>query len=178
MGLSYIIIYVEFYVFNRLLWQILAHPVSDALLFTSNFVSTEIAICYARIYDQLYDRLTPDERAAIEELMMRVLCWYYPQHCGAQENHIFDNHFWQQNMRVIFQCVFLLYDNTTYADKVLPMLEYFNANLETLHYMPMLFSYITSTDFLQHPWYKSAGRSLTYTWPTHSKSSGFGDGSE
>ena len=188
----------------RLLRQMLAYPVSDALLFASNFASTDIAICYARIYDQLYNRLTPDERAAIEKLMMRVLRWYYPQHCGTQENHIFDNHFWQQNMRVIFQCALLLYDNTVYADEVLPMLEYyyelwtarapasgfnrdgvwhngsgyFNANLETLHYMPMLFSYVTGTDFLQHPWYKNAGRSLVYTWPPHSKSSGFGDGSE
>lgn len=187
-----------------LLKQMLAYPVSDALLFKSNFGSTNIALCYARIYDQLYNQLTPDERTAIEELIMRVLRRYYPQHRGTQENHIFDNHFWQQNMRVIFQCAFLLHDNPAYADEVLPMLKYyyelwtarapasgfnrdgiwhngsgyFNTNLETLHYMPMLFSYITGSDFLQHPWYKNAGRSLAYTWPPHSKSSGFGDGSE
>ena len=44
--------------------------------------------------------------------------------------------------------------------------------------MPSLFSYITQKDFLQHPWYKNAGKALVYSCPPHSKTVGFGDGSE
>lgn len=189
---------------HQLLQQMMAYPISDRLLFASNFGATDIAICYARIYDMLYNELTADERAVAENVMMRVLRKNYSMHRGMQENHIFDNHFWQQNMRITFQCAFLLYNKPAYSAEVLPMLKYyyelwtarapasgfnrdgvwhngsgyFNSNLETLHYMPMLFTYVTGTDFLQHPWYRNAGRSMTYTWPPRSKSSGFGDGSE
>lgn len=189
---------------HGLLKLTLTYPVSDRLLFASNFSSSDIAICYATLYDQLYHQLSPDERTGCEELMLRVLRHYTPKQYGSEENHIFDNHFWQQNMRVLFQCCLLLYDNPDYSSEVLPMMEYyyelwtarapasgfnrdgvwhngsgyFNANLKTLHYMPMIFSYITRKDFLQHPWYKNAGRSMVYTWPPRSKSNGFGDGSE
>lgn len=177
---------------------------SDAQLFASNFGSTDIAINFIEIYDLLYAELTPKEKLAIEELLMRVSRYYFKMYCGMQENHIFDNHFWQHNMRVLFQACFLLYDKPLYSDEILPMLEYyyelwtarapasgfnrdgiwhngtgyFNANIKTLFYMPSLFSYITQKDFLQHPWYKNAGKALVYSCPPHSKSVGFGDGSE
>ena len=121
-----------------------------------------------------------------------------------QENHIFDNHFWQQNMRVLFQIAFCLYDKSEYAAQALRMLTYyyelwtarapasgfnrdgawingtgyFEANVRTLFYMPMLLSYVSRADFLQHPWYQQAGQSMVYSWPPSSKSAGFGDGSE
>lgn len=121
-----------------------------------------------------------------------------------QENHIFDNHFWQHNMRILFQAAFVLYDKSNYTEEILPMLEYyyelwtarapasgfnrdgvwhngagyFNANVKTLYYIPSLFSSITQKDFLQHPWYQNAGKAMAYTWPPASKSAGFGDGSE
>ena len=189
---------------HKLLQLLLATPVTDAQLFASNFTSTDIAGCFIEAYDLLYRTLTADEKAATEELLMRVLRHYYPRQCGSEENHIFDNHFWQQNMRVLFQATFLLYDKSTYAEEVLPMMEYyyelwtarapasgfnrdgtwhngsgyFNANIYTLYYIPMLFSHIARKDFLQHPWYRGAGQALVYTWPPQSKSSGFGDGSE
>ena len=189
---------------HEILNILLAVPVSDAQLFASNFGSTDIAINFIEIYDLLYAELTPEEKLAIEELLMRVSRYYFKMYCGMQENHIFDNHFWQHNMRVLFQACFLLYDKPSYADELLPMLEYyyelwtarapasgfnrdgiwhngtgyFNANIKTLSYMPSLFSYITQKDFLQHPWYKNAGKALVYSCPPHSKNAGFGDGSE
>lgn len=183
---------------------ITATPPTDKELFnaSSNFISTNIALACIRIYDQLFHRLTASERQSMEELMLRILRHYYPAQIGSEENHIFDSHFWQQNMRVCFLCAYMLYDKAPYRDEVLPMLEYyyeiwtarapdggynrdgvwhnsvsyFDTNVETLYYMPMILSYITDCDFLQHPWYQSAGSALLYTWPNNSKSCGFGDG--
>lgn len=189
---------------HEILRALLAHPVSDKVLFSSNFTSTNIAISFIEIYDLLYQELSADEKSAIEELLMRVSTRYFKIHCGMQENHIFDNHFWQQNMRILFQAAFMLYDKSNYSAQTMQMLEYyyelwtarapasgfnrdgvwhngagyFNANVKTLYYMPALFSHIARKDFLLHPWYQHAGRSLVYTWPPESKSNGFGDGSE
>lgn len=189
---------------HELLQRMLACPVSDELLFSENFTSTNIAACYAMIYDQLHGKLTADERLGAETIMLRMLRKLTPNMWGAQENNLTHNHFWQQNLRIYLQCAFLLYDHPDYSAEVLPMLEYyyelwavrapatgfnrdgawhngtgyFSANLTTLQYMPMLCSYITRTDFMQHPWYRNAGHAMVYTWPPHSKSSGFGDSSE
>ena len=107
-------------------------------------------------------------------------------------------------MRVLFQIAFCLYDKSEYAAQALRMLTYyyelwtarapasgfnrdgawingtgyFEANVRTLFYMPMLLSYVSRADFLQHPWYQQAGQSMVYSWPPSSKSDGFGDGSE
>ena len=189
---------------KELLTALTATPATDDELFADNFTSSAIALCHAAAYDLLYDGLTPAERTAAEEQMMRVLRHYYPQNVGYQENHIFDNHFWQQNMRIYFQCAFLLYSNPAYSDEVLPMLEYyyelwtarapaggfnrdgmwhngtgyFPANVKTLAYMPALLSYVARYDFLQHPWYRNCGQALVYSFPPRSASNGFGDSSE
>lgn len=177
---------------------------SDGQLFADNFTSSDVAICCLLAYDLLHDRLDPTERSAAEELLMRVLRRYYKENLGYQENHIFDNHFWQQNMRTYFQIAFLLYDHPVYGSEVLPMLEYyyelwtarapaggfntdgmwhngtgyFTANVHTLAYMPALLSYVARFDFLGHPWYRASGQALVYSFPPHSASNGFGDGSE
>ena len=189
---------------HDILQLLLTTPPTDKQLFASNFGSTDIAICFIQAYDLLYHTLTPGEKSAAEELLMRVLRHYYPRQCGSEENHIFNNHFWQHNMRVLFQSTLLLYDKSAYAEEVVPMIEYyyelwtarapasgfnrdgvwhngagyFNANIHTLYYMPMVFSYVSRKDFLQHPWYRNVGQALIYTWPPQSKSAGFGDGSE
>ena len=188
----------------QLLSRLLQTPPTDSELLTDNFTSTDILYCHAAAYDLLHNRLSESERQATEALMLRVVRHFYQQNCGMEENHLFDNHFWQQNMRIVFQALFLLYDHPIYRDEVLPMLEYyyelwtarapaggfnrdglwhngtgyFTANVKTLTYMPALLSYITRTDFLQHPWYQHAGQALVYSFPPHSKSNGFGDGSE
>lgn len=189
---------------HQLLQLLLSTPVADDRLFASNFTSTDIAYCFMMAYDALYSTLSAGEKTATEELLMRILRYYYPRQCGTEENHLFDNHFWQQNMRVLFQATFLLYDKSDYAAEVLPMMQYyyelwtarapasgfnrdgvwhngsgyFTNNVETLHYMPMLFSYVARKDFLQHPWYRNAGQALAYSWAPGGKSMSFGDGSE
>lgn len=196
----------EFYVekLRQLLEALIAAPLADKQLFASNFTASNIAWCLVAAYDLLYDNLSASDRTSAEELMMRVARYYYKVNCGFQENHLFDNHFWQQNMRILFQVALLLYDKPAYSSEALPMLEYyyelwtarapasgfnrdgmwhngtgyFSANILTLAYMPALFSYITRQNFLLHPWYRNAGRSLVYTCPPGSKTNGFGDNSE
>lgn len=188
----------------RLLRRLLDTPPTDSELLTDNFTSTQILYCHSAAYDLLHQRLTPTELQVTEDLMLRVVRHFYHQNCGVEENHLFDNHFWQQNMRIVFQTLFLLYDHPNYQAEILPMLEYyyelwtarapaggfnrdglwhngtgyFSANVKTLSYLPALLSYITRADFLKHPWYQQAGQVLIYSFPPHSKSNGFGDGSE
>ncbi|MDE6778795.1 MAG: DUF4962 domain-containing protein, partial [Alistipes sp.] len=152
----------------------------------------------------LFDRLPAAERSAAEALMMRIAERYFRNHCGKQENTLFDNHFWQHNMRVLFQCAYMLYDSPEYGVRALEMMEYYyelwtarapdsgfnrsgvwrngayylDANIQTLCYMPMLYGHLTGCDFLRHPWYRNAGRALAYTWPPQSMSAGFGDGAD
>lgn len=189
---------------RQLLEALIAAPPADGQLFASNFTASNIAWCLVAAYDLLYNNLSAFDRTAAEELMMRVARYYYKVNCGFQENHLFDNHFWQQNMRVLFQVALSLYDKPAYSSEVLPMMEYyyelwtarapasgfnrdgiwhngtgyFSANILTLAYMPSLLSFISRYDFLSHPWYQNAGRSLVYTCPPGSKSNGFGDSSE
>ena len=181
-----------------------ATPPTDEQFFRDNFGTSAIMLANAVGYDLLYDRLTATQRAAAEGIMMRGLTHFYGEQCGEEENQLFDNHFWQQNMRIATQTAFVLYDKAAYADEVLPMLRYyyelwtarapasgfnrdgiwhngtgyFPANVKTLAYMPALLSYVARYDFLQHPWYRNAGRGLAYTNPPDSKSPGFGDQSE
>lgn len=179
-------------------------PPTHQQLFDDNFTSTAIALAYMKIYDMFYDRLPEADRDIVEDILMRVLRHYSKNHVGGQENVIFNSHFWQQNMRVLLQCAFMLYDKPEYADEACPLLEYyyeiwtarapasgynrdgswhngshyFSANTKTLFYVPSLFSHITGTDFFRHPWFRNAGKSMLYTWPAGSRNCGFGDGYE
>ena len=189
---------------RQLLEALIVAPPADGQLFASNFTASNIAWCLVAAYDLLYNNLSASDRTASEELMMRVARYYYKVNCGFQENHLFDNHFWQQNMRILFQVALSLYDKPAYSSEVLPMMEYyyelwtarapasgfnrdgiwhngtgyFSANILTLAYMPSLLSFISRYDYLSHPWYQNVGRSLVYTCPPGSKSNGFGDNSE
>lgn len=183
---------------------LLAKPLSDSQFFPDNFTSSYVAQCFLPVYDVLYDELTSAERSQIEKILERLIDRYFPGTFGYEENHIFDNHFWQLNMRVYLQCAYLLANRPAYHDKMLPVLEYlyelwtarapamgynrdggwengtkyFGDNVETLSYIPMLFGHLTGTNFLEHPWYDKAGETMVYTWPPASKSLGFGDGVE
>lgn len=183
---------------------LLEHPFADSDLFKTNFGATYITYCHLASYDLLYSRLTPAERTGAERVLMKVAGHYFEDYCGMQENHIFDNHFWQHNMRTLFQVALILHDKVGYEDVAAKMLEYyyelwtarapasgfnrdgawingmsyFDANVKTLYYIPKLLSHITGQDFLNHPWYQQAGQALTYSWAPNSKSTGFGDSSE
>lgn len=189
---------------HEILGLLLARGFSDAELFSSNFCATYIAHAHLSIYDILYGRLTDAEKTAVEDLLMRYVGTYFTSACGYQENAMFDNHFWQKNMRVQFQTVLCLWDKPDRSEAARHMLEYyyelwtarapaggfnrdgawvngtgyFEANVRTLAYMPMILSYISRYDYLQHPWYRNAGESVAYSWAPHSASAGFGDNSE
>lgn len=189
----------------EILDTMIMRPATDKELFNAdtNFQPTNIAQAYARIYDCLFDRLTQGERLGAEDFMMRIIRRLYKAHSG-QEGNLYDSHFWQHNMLAVFQCAYMLHDKMPYREECLRALDYyyelwvtrapgsgynrdgvwhnsaayFDANMDTLHYMPLLLSYITGFNFLSHPWYQNAGKSIPYTWPTGSASSGFGDNSD
>lgn len=169
-----------------------------------NFKASYVLRCLMPVYDLLHESLSDDEKQYIEKAMYRVVDYYYGKGRGYEEAHVFDNHYWQENYRVYLQAALLLHDNATYKAEIQERLQYlyelwtarapatgmnrdgewingtgyFISNVETLHYVPMLFSYITKSDFLQHPWYKAAGKGLAYGWLPSAESMGFGDGSQ
>lgn len=177
---------------------------TDKELFATNFGSTNIAIIFIKIYDIAFNELSAEEKRDTEELLMKIARHYYKMYRGMQENRFFDNHFWQHNMRILFQSALVLFDKDTYTEECSEMLEYyyelwtarapdagynrsglwkngvgyFTANVKTLFYMPSLFSTLTGSNFLTHPWYRNAGQALVYAWPPQSKSTSFGDGNE
>ena len=110
---------------EEILNVLLEHPFTDTELFAENFASTDIAYSFLAPYDMLYDKLGTDVRSRVEEQLWRVATYYFDAYCGMQENHIFDNHFWQQNMRVLFQIAFCLYDKSEYVARALRMLTYY-----------------------------------------------------
>lgn len=176
---------------------------TDDKLYANNFGACDGTYALAQIYDMAYDRILPDEKTQMERQMMRVLKYYHERSYGKEENRFFDNHFWQHNMRILFQTALVLYDKAGY-EECRDILEYyyelwtarapdgghnrsgvwkngtgyFNANIRTLSYMPLMFGSLTGADFLAHPWYRNAGQALLYTWPPQSQTAGFGDGSE
>ena len=171
---------------------------------SDNFKLSNAALSFMPAYDLFYDELTADERTKIEKILYTIVNKFFPWSFGVEENHIFDNHFWQKNMRTYLQIAYLLADKPSQYPKVLPIMEYlyelwtarapamgynrdggwengtkyFGDNVETLSYIPLLFGKITGFDFFQHPWYDNAGKTIIYTWPPTSKSLGFGDGVE
>lgn len=187
-----------------ILETMVAAPPSDRQLYSENFATSAITYSYTAIYDLLFHALPDALKEGAEKQMIRALEHFTIPCIGYEENHIFDNHFWQQNMRVMFQTAFALFDHPNLSPRVLPLLEYLfelwctrapatgfsrdglwhngvgymTANIETLAYMPKLLSYITRFDFLSHPWYQNAGKSLCYSCPTASMGVGFGDQSE
>lgn len=189
----------------QILRQMILRPATDSELWgaASNFQPTNIAQAMAWMYDILFERLQPGERSACEAFLSRIVRQLAKVHLGKREAQIFETHFWQHNMLVGFQCAYLLHDKLLYRDEALLWLDYcyeiwatrapgtgfnrdgvwhnsasyLNTNTETLTYMPLILGDITGGDFLSHPWYQNAGKAMVYTWPSGSKSCGFGDGS-
>ena len=168
----------------------------------NDFSAGDLAYLFACTYETCYDRFTPNERQQMEQVMMRIISHYYrPHFLGSMENHIFNNHLWQFTVRRLLQTSLVLYDKYPEAKEFMEYIYelwtarapatgfnrdgiwangtcYFSANAVTLYYMPSLFSYLTGTDFLQHPWYQEAGKAMVYSWPPRSVSVGWGDGHE
>lgn len=174
----------------------------DRQVINNDFNAGELVYTLACTYDNCYDRFTRKEREQIEKIIMDVLSLYYRNHIiGNEETHIFDNHFWQFTFRHLLQGALVMYDKYPLAKEYLEYsyelwtarapasgfnrdgswhngTSYFSANSVTLAYIATLFSYLTGTDFMQHPWYKNAGIGMLYSWQPESLSAGFGDGHE
>ena len=149
---------------------------TDKELFATNFGSTNIAIIFIEIYDIAFNELSAEEKRDIEELLMKIARHYYKMYRGMQENRFFDNHFWQHNMRILFQSALVLFDKDAYTEECSEMLEYyyelwtarapdagynrsglwkkgvayFTAKVKTLLYMPTLISTLTRSNYLTH----------------------------
>ena len=125
----------------------------------------------------------------------------FRRHAGAEENHIFDNHFWQECFRAWLNANVVLLDESPAARQRLEYYyelwvarapgtgfnsggdsfygtPYLNAELQTLFEVPALLGAYSGFDFYAHPWFREAGRGLLYSWPPDSLSDGFGDGHE
>lgn len=173
----------------------------DKKVINNDFKAGELAYLLACTYETCYDRFSEKERTQIETIILTILRQYLPHILDKEEVHIFDNHFWQFTFRHFLQASLAIYDKYPEVKEYLEYsyelwtarapasgfnrdgnwhngTAYFSANAISLFYVPTLFSYITSTDFMQHPWYKNAGIGLSYSWLPGSLSAGFGDGHE
>lgn len=171
-------------------------------LLKNDFYAGDLIYVLTHTYDICYDQFSNTEREQIKQLVFKTAQGHHNiQRTGTVENHIFDNHYWQRAFREMLQIGLLFGDKDAHAKEVLEYCYelwtarapasgfnrdgewhnghgYFDANLKTLFYVPSLMSYMTKTDFLQHPWYQNAGKTMAYVWPPRSMSAGFGDGNE
>lgn len=173
----------------------------DKQVINNDFKAGELAYLLACTYETCYERFTARERTQIEEIILTIFNRYIPHIINHAEVHIFDNHFWQFTFRHFLQAALAIYDKYPQIKEYMEYsyelwtarapasgfnrdgnwhngTAYFSANAVSLFYVPALFSYLTGTDFMQHPWYKNAGMGLAYSWQPESLSAGFGDGHE
>ncbi len=168
----------------------------------NDFYCGDVLFLLTHTYDACYDRLNREELQKIEDLTFQIAKYHHNvQRKGRVENHIFDNHYWQRAYREMLQIGLMFADKNDTAKEILEYCYelwtarapasgfnrdgewhngqgYFHSNVKTLWYVPSLMSYVTGTDFLQHPFYKNLGKALVYAWPPRSMSAGFGDGNE
>lgn len=174
----------------------------DPKVIANDFHAGELVYTLACTYDNCFDRLSTTEQKQMETIIMDVLSQYYHSRIlGRQENMFFDEHFWQFTFRHFLQGALVLHDRYPLALEYLEYsyelwtsrapatgfnrdgawhngANYFSANAISLAYVGTLFSHLTGTDFLQHPWYQHAGLGLAYCWQPGALSDGFGDGHE
>lgn len=184
----------------QLIRWLLPSQVTDRQL-SNDFYAGDLAYLLACTYETCKDRFTVEESRQIEQLIVRIINFYRPRFYEDMENHIFNNHLWQFTFRRLMQASLVLYNTTPEAREFFEYgyelwtsrapatgfnrdgmwingTCYFSANAVTLYYIPSLFSYLSGIDFLQHPWYRSAGKAMAYSWPPYSQSVSFGDGHE
>lgn len=173
----------------------------DQLKKYENFAAGGIVDVTSLCYDVCQESLNEDEKTKAEQLILKIVNYYYRSFTGRIENHIFENHTWQIVLRNMTQGAFVICQEYPEAMNALEYfyelwtgrapasgfnrsgawqngISYFGTNCYTLYYMPMLFSHLTNTNFLEHPWYKSAGKAVAYSWLPGSGNCSFGDGVE
>ena len=168
-------------------------------IYTDDFTAADVMNIYTTLYETYYDELSESEKNLMETVMLNTVTTYYENNRGALEAKMFDNHSWQVGIQGITQAAFMICDKYPEAMQAFEYMyelwtarapatgfnhdgswingnNYFSVNFITLYYMPMLFSYLTDVDFLQHPWYRNAGKSMIFSWLPGSESASFGDG--
>lgn len=173
----------------------------DQLKKYGNFEAGGIVDVVSLCYDVCQEDLTEDEKTKAEALIMKIVSYYYYSFTGRIENHIFENHTWQIVLRNMTQGALVICQKYPEAMNALEYfyelwtgrapasgfnrdgawqngISYFATNNYTLYWMAMLFSHLTGTDFLKHPWYQNAGKAIAYTWLPQSGNCSFGDGTE
>ena len=178
--------------------KLIAYNIDDKQLFKENFFSAAVVNTISTIYDVCQESLNETEKKTIEDLILRIVVHYYNSYRGSVENHVFENHTWQIVLRALTQGAFVTCHKYPQAMTALEYFYelwtarapasgfnrdgawingtgYFNTNSYTLYYMPMLFSHLSGTDFLKHPWYQNVGKYLVYSWLPGSGTTGFGD---
>lgn len=179
--------------------NLIKYPVTDKELQAGgNFSGSDRAQTLSILYDYCHDALSEDEQNTLEDVIFRISNYYFGNYKGYLENRIFDNHVWQVVLQRITQASFTIcqeypkaMENLEYAYEVWTARApntgfnrdgawingggYFGVNIYTLFYMPMLFSHVTGFDFLQHPWYRNAGKALVYAWLPGTCETSFGD---
>ena len=173
----------------------------DMKVISNDFNAGELIYTLANAYETCRAKFTPEELKQIEELMLLTLRMHKERIYKNEVDIFFDNHFWQFTFRHMFQGALVLYDKYPEAKEYMEFSYelwtskapaagfnrdgnwqngpcYFSANAVSLGYVAKLFSYLTGTDFLQHPWYRNSGIGVAYSWLPGSMSAGFGDGHE
>ena len=163
------------------------------------FWVNSFADAFGPIYDVCRDNLTDAEKKTLENLLAKAAIVAYNRMNGKLETHVFENHTWQKGLCGMVKCAIMVHDT---HPEVLPVLEYayevwtarapaggfnfdgtwhngayyYQTNQSTLYYMPLLYTHLTGTDFMQHPWYKAAGKAYLYD-QLGTEGLSFGDGS-
>lgn len=173
----------------------------DMKVIRNDFNAGELMYTLANAYETCHDRFTEEELGQIEKLMLLTLGNHERRIRENEVDIFFDNHFWQFTFRHMLQGALVLYDKYPQAAEYLEYSYelwtgkspaagfnrdgnwhngpcYFSANAVSLGYVALLFSYLTDTDFFQHPWYRNSGIGVAYSWLPGAMSSGFGDGHE
>lgn len=181
--------------------QLIDYEATDNQLFLSNFHSAGIINVLSIFYEIGQGQLTEEEKTRTEQLMVRMLNHYRKSYVGSIENHVFENHTWQIVLRAMVQGAFTICHEYPEAMTFLEYsyelwtarapasgfnrdgawingAGYFGTNQYTLFYMPMLLSHVTGFNFLDHPWYKAAGKAMVYSQLPNTGMTSFGDGVE
>lgn len=175
--------------------------VDDKTLLDNNFQVAKILDILGTIYDICNTELTDAEKSVIESVLVRGVNSYYDSFRGRMETMLFDEHPWQitlcsmiknsylicqkyPEMMTAFRYFYELWTSRAPASGFNRDGAWFNGasymgvNFTTLTYVPMLYSYISGTDFFKHPWYQNVGRALVYSWLPETRPTSFGDMTE
>lgn len=174
------------------------HVVTPQYVNSNNGVATGVIGNMANIYDACYDEMTALQRSTLREGIEQIIWNYYKMYRGNLENHIFENHVMQYIMQGMVKGCLAIYEESEIAQEAMEYYYeqwtarcpaggfnrdggwfngtgYFVVNFKSLCYFPMLYSHLTGTNFLEHPWYRNAGKAMMYSHIPGGGSSGFGD---